>query len=113
MAYDERQQPVQAQLSLDGLIASGRLPLPPGRRPLATVPLSGSRSLIGAALGALHNRSRARTGRASRLAAAVQNHAMTFAGLAAVDVGMFHLGTVAGWVAVGVSLFLADFKIQG
>jgi hypothetical protein len=38
---------------------------------------------------------------------------MTFAALAAVDVGMFHLGFVAGWVSVGVSLFLADFKIQG
>jgi len=38
---------------------------------------------------------------------------MSFAGMAAVDVGMFHLGVVAGWVAVGVSLLLADFKIQG
>lgn len=38
---------------------------------------------------------------------------MTFAALAAVDVGMFHLGVTAGWVALGVSLFLADFKIQG
>ena len=80
---------------------------------MATVPLAGRRSLIGAALGALHGRSKARTGRPSRLAAAVQAHAMTFAGLAAVDVGMFHLGTVAGWVSAGVSLFLADFKIQG
>jgi len=38
---------------------------------------------------------------------------MTFAGLAAVTTGMFHLGFVAGWCSVGVSLFLADFKIQG
>jgi hypothetical protein len=73
---------------------------------------SGRRSLIGQVLAGVQGRAR-RKGRVSRLAAAVQEHAMTFAGLAAVDVGMFHLGTVAGWVAVGVSLFLADFKVQG
>jgi hypothetical protein len=80
---------------------------------LAAVPLGARRSLLGQVLGALHGRSKARTGRPSRLAAAVQAHAMTFAALAAVDVGMFHLGVTAGWVSVGVSLFLADFKIQG
>lgn len=72
----------------------------------------GRRSLLGMVLGAVQVRAHAR-GRKSRLAAAVSEHAMTFAALAAVDVGMFHLGLVAGWVAVGVSLFLADFKIQG
>ena len=76
-----------------------------------TVP-GGRRSLLGMVLGAVQSRAGAK-GRRSRLAAAVQDHAMTFAAMAAVDVGMFHLGFVAGWVAVGVSLFLADFKIQG
>lgn len=38
---------------------------------------------------------------------------MTFAAMAAIDTGMFHLGIAAGWVSVGVSLLLADFKIQG
>lgn len=71
------------------------------------------RSLIGSAVGALQERSRVRTGQRSRFAAALGQNVMTFAGLAAVDVGMFHLGTVAGWVSVGVSLLLADFKIQG
>ena len=71
------------------------------------------RSLLGSVIGAMHQRSRATRGRPSRLAAAVSEHAMSFAGMAAVDVGMFHLGLVAGWVAVGVSLLLADFKIQG
>lgn len=80
---------------------------------LATVPMAGRRSLLGAALGAVAARSRARAGRVSRVAAALGQNVMTFAGLAAVDVGMFHLGTVAGWVSVGVSLLLADFKIQG
>jgi hypothetical protein len=73
---------------------------------------SGRRSLLGMALDAVAARGR-RKGRASKLAAAAREHVMTFAGLAAVDVGMFHLGTVQGWVAVGVSLLLADFKIQG
>lgn len=71
-----------------------------------------SQSLVGKVVAALHARSRARTGRGSRLASAVTDHAMTFAALAAVDVGMFHLGFVTGWVSVGVSLFLADFKIK-
>lgn len=71
------------------------------------------RSLIGSALGALHSRSAARTGAASRLATALGQHVMTFAGLAAVTVGMFQIGPVAGWCAAGVSVLLADFKIQG
>ena len=80
---------------------------------MATVTAPGGRrSLIGMALGAVQARAQAR-GRVSRLAAAVQEHAMTFAALAAVDVGMFHLGTVTGWVSLGVSIALADFKIQG
>lgn len=73
---------------------------------------SGRRSLLGMALGAVQGRAR-RKGRTSRVAAAVSEHAMTFAAMAAIDTGMFHLGFVAGWVAVGVSLLLADFKIQG
>jgi hypothetical protein len=80
---------------------------------VATTAPRARRSLLGVAISALHNRSRTRTGRPSRLAAALSDHAMTFAGLAAVDTGMFHLGVVAGWVAVGVSLLLADLKIQG
>jgi hypothetical protein len=34
-------------------------------------------------------------------------------GLAAIDVGLFHAGTVAGWIAVGVSLLVADFQLRG
>jgi hypothetical protein len=79
---------------------------------LAAVPVPSRRSLLGAVLGGLQARAKTRN-TTSRLAAAVQQHVMTFAGLAAVDVGMFHLGPVAGWVSVGVSVLLADFKIQG
>jgi cyanate permease len=69
------------------------------------------RSLIGMALGAVQARARAK-GRSSRLAAFVQDNVLTVAGMGAVDVGMFHLGSVQGWVAVGVSLLLIDFKLQ-
>ena len=65
------------------------------------------------ALGAVQARAQARGRGPSRVAAAVQQHVMTFAAMTAVDVGMFHLGTVAGWVGLGVSILLADFKIQG
>ena len=71
------------------------------------------RLLLGSVIGAMHRRSRARTGRPSRLAAAVSEHAMTFAGMAAIDVGVFHWSVTWGWVAAGVSVLLADFKIQG
>jgi hypothetical protein len=71
------------------------------------------RSLLGRVVSVLHSRSRLRAGRPSRIAAAVQEHAMTFAAMAAVTVGMFHLSFTAGWVSAGVSLLLADFKIQG
>jgi hypothetical protein len=71
------------------------------------------RSLLGVAVSALQSRARGRGRAGSRLAAAVQDHVMTFAAMAAIDTGMFHLGFVAGWVSVGVSLLLADFKIQG
>lgn len=70
------------------------------------------RSLIGLLADDLRALARKRGKGASRLAVAISDHAMTFAGMAAVDVGMFHLGPVAGWCAVGVSIVLADHKIQ-
>ena len=72
----------------------------------------GRRSLLGMALGAVQARARVKD-RTSRLAAVVQENVLTVAGMAAVDVGMFHLGTVQGWVAVGVSLLAFDFQLRG
>ena len=34
-------------------------------------------------------------------------------GFAAVDVGLFHCGTAAGWIGAGVSLLLLEFKVRG
>jgi len=64
-------------------------------------------------LGALNSRSRARTGRPSRLAAAVQDHVMTFAALAAADIGGFLVLHRGGWFVLAASVFLADFQIRG
>ena len=72
----------------------------------------GRRSLLGMALGAVQARAKAK-GRASRVADYLRENLLTVAGLAAVDVGMFHLGVTVGWVAAGVSLLLLDFKAQG
>lgn len=94
-----------------GFAASGGLRLAREARVAAVTVPSGRRSLLGMALGVFQARAKAK-GRTSRVAAAVQEHVMTFAAMAAIDVGMFHLGPVAGWVAVGVSLLLLDFKIQ-
>jgi fatty acid desaturase len=73
---------------------------------------SSGRSLIGVVIGSLHARSRARTGQPSRLAAAIRDHAMTFAALAAADVAGFRLWHAGGWFVLAVTLLLADFKIQ-
>lgn len=78
---------------------------------MAAVPVP-RRSLLGTALNAAQARARAK-GATSRVAEVVRENVLTFAGLAAVDVGMFHLSLVAGWVSVGVSILLADFKLQG
>ncbi|HEY6276015.1 MAG TPA: hypothetical protein VIX86_06755 [Streptosporangiaceae bacterium] len=69
------------------------------------------RSLLGLVADALTRRARAK-GRVSRVASLVSDHAMTVAAMAAIDTGMFHLGAVAGWCAVGVSLLIIDLKLD-
>lgn len=72
----------------------------------------GRRSLLGMALGAIQSRAAAK-GRQARLAAFVQENVLTVAAMAAIDVGMFHLGVTQGLLAVGGSLLVIDFKVQG
>ena len=71
------------------------------------------RSLLGAVISVLHARSRTRSGRPSRLAAALQEHVLTFAMLGAADIGGFRVLHNGGWFILAVSLFLADFQIRG
>jgi hypothetical protein len=71
-----------------------------------------SRSLLGMLVAMFQARAR-RKGQVSRVAALIQDHVLTVAAMAAVDVGMFHLDLVAGWCAVGVSLLIVDLKLNG
>jgi hypothetical protein len=78
---------------------------------LAAVGAGVPRSLLGRAISGWQARN-ART-RAKPALQAVREHLLTVCGLAAIDVGMFHAGAIAGWVAVGVSLLVADFQMRG
>jgi len=44
---------------------------------------------------------------------AVREHVATFAAFAAVDYGAFTAWHHGGWIVLGVTLLLADFKIRG
>ena len=71
------------------------------------------RSLLGHLTGSLQARARARGRRPSKIAALVQDHVLTVFALGSVDTGLFHLGPVAGWIGLGVSLLVLDLKLQG
>ena len=79
---------------------------------MVATPVPAGRSLLGKIAVSAQLRARAR-GKSSRVAAFVGEHVMTVAAMAAVDTGMWHLGPVAGWVSVAVSLLIIDFKLQG
>lgn len=76
-----------------------------------TAPQAG-RSLIGKVISDLQARAR-RRGKPSRVAALLRDHLLTMCGLAAGDVGLFHLGAVPGCVALMASIFVLDYKLQG
>lgn len=76
----------------------------------ATAP--SGRSLLGKIAGLASSRARAK-GRQSRVAAFIGEHLLTVAAMGAADTGMWHLGPLAGWLSVGASLLVIDFKLQG
>ena len=76
---------------------------------------AGRQSLLGKASAAVVARKRTRVG-AGRLAAAVtaaREHVMTFAALAAADIGAFHWGAGVGWLVTGASILALDFAVRG
>jgi hypothetical protein len=79
---------------------------------LTAVTGSPRRSLLGTVVAMLHARSRARTGQPSRLAAAIKDHLLTFCAMGLIDTGAFHWSPIAGFIITGLSLLVADFKIQ-
>ena len=67
----------------------------------------------GSALAARAKR-RGRPGvKLAAFAAAARQHVVTTAALASVDLGVFHYGAGAGWIATGVSLLVLDFAVAG
>lgn len=75
-------------------------------------------TLIGQLLALLAALIRPRDGRraralAGRIAAAAREHVTTVAAFASIDLGCFRASMVAGWIALGVSLLLVEWKIRG
>lgn len=80
---------------------------------MAAVTAPSGRSLLGKIASAAASRAAARGRISSRAAAFITEHALTMVALGFADTGMWHLGPVAGWIATGVSVLIADFKFQG
>ncbi len=81
----------------------------PARRPV---------TLLGQILALLAVLNRPRDGRkakvlAARMAVAAREHVTTAAAFASIDLGCFRASAVAGWIALGVSLLLLDYKVRG
>ena len=80
---------------------------------VATAPQLTGRSLLGKVALALQARARRRAGQPSKLALAIQDHSGTITALGLIDTGLWHTGSVAGWIGLGVSVLVAELKIRG
>lgn len=79
---------------------------------MTAVTVPSRRSLIGAVLGSMRDRAKAR-GRVSKTAAVIQEHLLTFAALGAGVCDGFLHGAGWGLGALTVALLIFDFKVQG
>lgn len=102
----------------------GRLALP--REPCARVGLivasvtAGKKpsTLIGQVLALLAVLNRPRDGQkvkafAVKAVAAAREHVTTVVAFASIDLGCFRASAVAGWIVLGVSLLIIEWKIRG
>lgn len=80
---------------------------------MAAVTAPQGRSLIGKVALALQARSRARSGRPSRAAALLAEHAGTLTALGFADAACWHWGTGAGLIGTAVCVLVAEFKVRG
>ena len=71
------------------------------------------RSLAGKVSALLSARKKARPGRVAAVVAKAREHVVTFAALASVDIGAFHICQPAGWMVTGASLLALDFAVRG
>ena len=76
---------------------------------------AGRRSLLGktAAYAAARKRTRTGAGKLAAVVARAREHVVTFAALASVDMGAFHICSAAGWIVTGLSLLALDFAVRG
>ena len=76
-------------------------------------PAPSGHSLIGKIAGTFAARSRARTGRPSRIAAAIKDHTGTIAALGFADTAAWHTGETWGLIATAACILVAEFKMRG
>lgn len=80
---------------------------------MAAVSMPAGRSLLGKVAATFQARSRARSGRPSRVAALLADHAGTLAALGFADAACWHWGAAAGLIGTAVCVLVAEFKIRG
>lgn len=71
------------------------------------------RSLLGQLLGAVAVASPRLRGVISACVPAIREHLAAFAAFTAVDYGAFTAWHSGGWIVLGVSVLLLEFKIRG
>jgi hypothetical protein len=85
---------------------------------VAAVPARRPVTLVGQILAFLAALNKPRDGRKVKafvlvLAGAAREHVTTVAAFGAIDFGCFRASPVAGWIALGVSLLIVEFKVRG
>jgi hypothetical protein len=79
----------------------------------AVTALPPGRSLIGKVAATFQARSRARSGRPSRVAAFIADHTGTVTALGFADAAAWHAGETWGLVATAACILVAEFKVRG
>ena len=85
---------------------------------MAAVTAGKPSTLVGQILALLVALNRPRSGKkarafAARFAVAAREHVTTVAAFTAIDLGAFQASVVAGWIVLGVSLLLVEYKVRG
>ena len=85
---------------------------------MAAVTAGKPSTLVGQILALLVALNRPRSGKkakafAARMAVAAREHVTTVAAFTAIDLGAFQASAVAGWIVLGLSLLLLEWKIRG
>lgn len=75
---------------------------------MAAIAVTGWSARQGRATAHLHTARNA----VKRLAARLAPSALTIAGLASIDVGVFTANSVAGWICTGISLLVLEYRID-